>query len=1070
MIMNRFLRLILPLVPILLTPATGLPRDEKSDKLAAGFVSPPDSAKPHTWWHWMNGNISKEGITLDLEAMKRVGLGGFQLFQVGTGIPRGQAPYGSPANVQLLQHAAKEADRLGLEFTLHNCPGWSSSGGPWITPELSMKVLAISETTVSSDGSKRVEVDLSQPAAQQNFYKDAFVLAIPAPADNARIENWNTKAGFPGGRGGGGLGSRGAQPAAPAANSSSPGIDPAKVVDLGKNMNDQGRLTWDAPAGNWIILRIGYTTTGAQNRPGPDGGTGLECDKFSRAALDFHFDQIFKDLYESLKPLAAKGLAGALIDSYETGLQNWTAGFPQEFQKRRGYDLKNYLPAVTGRVVGGLDISERFLWDLRKTQAELMQENYYQHFVELCHAHGINAYTEPYDPGNFDEMAAGAYADTLMGEFWQNQAPHHSLKLVASISHVNGRAVAGAESFTSQSRWTEYPYALKSLGDFVYTQGINRYILHRFAMQPHPTALPGMTMGPWGGHFDRTNTWFNQSSAWLTYAARCQYLLQQGLFAADLLYYAGENSPVRTPDKAALNPAPPPGYDYDTIDPGTILARLKIDNGRIVLPDRMSYRVFVLPNQRTITMPVLRKLRDLVEQGMCLVVGGAKPESTPSLTDYPAADNEIRKLAGDIWGDLNGSTVTERSFGKGRVFWGQPLASVLQKLNVKPDFEFSSRSGRADINNIHRRLGDADFYFVANRGQQSEELVCTFNVERKQPELWDAATGQMVPLAIYDNADGRTRLPLQLDPSGSTFVVFRAAAPARQFQAVTKDGAVLINSAPYPSAKETTAPAPKRGGGGGGAGGGGQQMMPLPKSEEPFAVELAGGPKGELLAWQNGEYDLLDNRDRSTVVKVSGLEKPLEIAGPWRVTFPANLGAPPEITLDKLISWTEHSDAGVKYFSGMATYHKRFTIAAEAAVGIKRLFLDLGRVLVLAEVVVNGKNLGVLWKLPFRVDITEAVHPGENDLEIRVTNLWPNRLIGDEQLPAENQYGGGGRGGSSGAIRQMPDWYLQGLLKPPGGRVTFTTWQHYTKDSPLLESGLIGPVQLRSAARVATER
>ncbi len=434
-------------------------------------------------------------------------------------------------------------------------------------------------------------------------------------------------------------------------------------------MNGEGQLDWDPPAGNWTVLRIGFTTNGRTNHPGPDGGVGLEVDKFSGAALGRHFDAFFGKFYDVMKPLTARGKAAALIDSYETGQQNWTDKFPDEFKKRRGYDPAPYMPVMaTGRVVGSVDISQRFLWDVRKTQAELMNENYYGRFAELCHKHGMVAYLEPYDNGNFDEMIAGSYADMPMGEFWQGQANQRSIKLVASVAHMNGRAIMGAESFTSQSRWTESPYSLKALGDFMWTQGLNKFVFHRFAHQPNPdpTVFPGMTMGPWGGHFDRTNTWFEPGRAWMDYIARSQFLLQQGLFVGDLVYFAGEDSPVRNPDESRLTPPPPGGYGYDTIDTVTMQKRVRIVDGKITLPDGLAYRAFVLPpNVHTMTVETLQNVHDLVSAGMTLVVNGPPPERTPSLMNYPAADATVTRLAGDLWGDLDGTAKTEAPLARG---------------------------------------------------------------------------------------------------------------------------------------------------------------------------------------------------------------------------------------------------------------------------------------------------------------------------------------------------------------------------------------------------------------------
>ena len=898
--------------------------------LEEAFRNPPSTAFARTWWHWMNGNISEIGITRDLEAMKRVGCSGFQIFQVGSGIAKGPVDYGSPQHIHLLQHAAREANRLGLEFAMHNCPGWSSSGGPWITPELSMQVVTWSETLVA--GGRSVDVTLREPPARQNYYRDAMVLAIPsAPGEDAQplkvtsnsgpvqpaalngdpsagvevtafllleyaepVEARSvaifgsappaTNAGRGGGGGGGGRGfaaslgvsleasddgvqfrkvadlaavpapgrggpldypltanfaatrakyfrvvttgprrvaavrlsatpglanfavkanyggSRGMGAQAAAAQAETPAggfLQTSAVVDVTRFMDHQGRLQWQAPSGNWTVLRIGHTTTGAINSPGPDGGVGLECDKFSKEAYEFHFTQFFGKLFPVIEPLAAKGMAGAIIDSYETGLQNWTARFPQEFQKRRGYDLKPYMPAMLGRVVGSPEVSDRFLWDIRKTHAELMQEYYYGTFQEQCHKHGMKSFIEPYDPGNFDEMPTGQYADMVMGEFWLGQPNQHSIKLVSSVGHIYDKKIIGAESFTGQSKWQEHPYCMKTTGDFMYAQGLNNYVFHRYCHQPHPDVAPGMTMGPWGWFFDRTNTWFEKSPGWLKgYVARAQNMLRQGAFVGDLLYFTGEDSPQVSPAEAQLKPPPPAGYDWDTIDAGAILTRVKIENGRIVLPNGIHYRVMVLRENARLSLALLRKIRDLVDDGMVLVVN-SKPSQIPGLTNYPASDTEVRQIASEMWGDLDGVRHTTRHVGKGRIFWGEPMPELLAQLGVAPDLEFTAKSADAPIHWIHRRVGDAEVYFIANRRRQSEDLVCTFRVNGKQPEFWDAATGEIAKVATYEEADGRTRVPLRLDPAGSIFVVFRAPSPSRRIQQISRDGTMVATTQPF---------------------------------------------------------------------------------------------------------------------------------------------------------------------------------------------------------------------------------------------------------------------------------
>ncbi|HVT89484.1 MAG TPA: glycosyl hydrolase [Tepidisphaeraceae bacterium] len=1060
---------------------------QDTDALVAGFTTPPDSAKPHAWWHWMNGNVSKAGITLDLESMKRVGIGGVHIAHAGRNIPKGPIIYATPEYQEMVEFAVKEAQRLDMDVVFFNCPGWSSSGGPWVKPEQSMKVLAYTQTQAT--GGQELSLTLKQPDSNLDFYRDAFVIAFPTPQTDSRVPSFNN-GGTPAR---GGVGGGPATRPARSADANSTPIDPAKVVDLTKSIDSQGRLTWRAPAGDWTILRIGFTTNGTKNHPAPEGGSGLEIDKFSKEALDAHFEAFFGPLYEPLKPLIAKGKVGALIDSYEVGNQNWTDQFPQEFKKRRGYDMTAYMPVMAaGRVVGSVDVSQRFLWDVRKTQAELMDENYYAHFTELCRKHGMKSYFEPYHTSNFDELTAGTFADVPMGEFWQGPSIHASIKLVASATHLNGQVVTAAESFTSQTRWTESPYSLKAMGDVMWTQGLNKIVFHEYALQadPDPSAAPGMTLGPYGGHFNRNNTWWEQGKAWMQYLSRSQFLLQQGLFTGDLVYFCGENSPVVNPDPDRLDPQPPRGYAADTIDPVTLRTRVKIVDGKITFSDGLTYRLLVLPGSipppvagrgpgpsapegLTMSVETIRNLHDLVSAGMTLVVGGPKPAKTPSLSGYPTADAEVNRLASDIWGDMNGTTVTEHALGKGHVYWGVPLASILEKLGAKPDFQMTSRSGNANINYIHRHINatpgsaDADIYFVANRGQKSEDLVCTFNVIGKRPEFWDSCTGQIKSALVYDSSNSQTRVPLQLEPSGSMFVVFRSPEPANVLHmvAILKGDTVLAGTDALLDATSPTDPVQAVPEGEGGPGGRGNATpLPVPPPPPVHPIELTGAPADQLLAWEDGAYTLRTSTGQSSSISVSGLGQPREIAGPWHVAFAPNLGAPPQATFEKLISWSDHPDKGIKYFSGTATYTNQFTVSADDISGSTHLFLDLQRVQVVAQVFVNGKDLGILWKLPFRVDLTDAVHPGDNDLVVKVTNLWPNRLIGDEQLPAENEYTPSRPGA---VINKMPDWYTQNLPKPPGtGRIAFAVWNHWRADEKLLESGLIGPVQLRLARRV----
>lgn len=1316
--------------------------------LEQSFLQPPATAFPQNLWFWMNGHVTKEGITLDLEAMKAVGIGGVYNFDAGTGIPKGPVEYLSQEWLDLKKHAFAEAKRLGLEFTLHNCPGWSSSGGPWITPELAMQQFTWSEAYLK--GGQNIRVQLPKPFHKLNYYRDVVVLAFPSLQGEAALQSFRVSAS-------GGPASRqmatGEDPTGlllqpletkdawvqfdmeqpyearslsfiiaslekgPAdaemtylgnrtsvvleasddgqnfrtvetintgtetelrlgekfitydlppvtaryfrLRSSWPrritqvrfsgitrlhqfmekagyrymftgeGISPlyhqnkqdvpatslinlSALQDVSDRMNQEGFLEWNAPAGNWTILRIGFTPTGTLNRSAPETGVGLECDKYSREAFDFHFQHMMQFLLPVITSL--KGKVGLEIDSYEVGSQTWTALFPKEFQQRRGYNLLAYLPALTGRVVGTVAQTERFLWDFRRTQADLIADNYYSRFHELCHQHGLSSSIQPYDRGPMEEMQIGARVDINLGEFWNglssifqnNKAMRRTPKLAAAIAHTNGKKLVGAESFTGEpesARWQQYPFGMKALGDKAFTDGINRIIIHRNAHQPHPTAVPGMTMGPWGIHFDRTVTWWKQGRAWLSYLARCQGLLQQGLFVADLVYFTGEEANIYTkvlPEE--LHPVPPAGYDYDLINAETIFNHVTIDNGRMVLPDGMSYRVLVLQDYKAITKDLLLKLKELVTQGMTLV--GARPEYSLGLKDYGDEDAAFLKTVQELWGAINGDTVTENRLGKGRVTWGISLNSLLDQMNIPPDFDYTSRSGDAPIRYIHRTINGTEVYFLSNQRRSYEELVCSFRVKGKQPEMWEAATGEMKQALVYEVLGNQVRLPVQLGPYGSVFVMFRSPAAAKHLLSVSKEENVVQSTQPFPAMPRKTYPqvsnhftitlwvkpetnimlqpsgfmqsvkapwtdyfalypppgrklygvghatcglaAGRNGlavwehGAGvpelvlsapaalsgwnhvalvyragvpalflngellkkgemkdrivhpglgeaylheGASYYNGDRSEPqlfteaLPQqhirrlAEEtlpeqpssPFVVEPYGSKIPALLFWQNGTYRLRYSSGQRSLLTISGLMHPFEIGGSWLVHFPPGMGAPVSVVLPKLGSLHRHPDDGVKYFSGTATYSNMFLVSAGMIGQGKRLFLDLGRVEVIAEVKLNGKDLGILWQRPYRLDITDAVQPGENLLEVQVTNLWPNRLIGDERLPEVISYtpvatSGGLETLFGGAIEKMPEWYEQGKPKPDNGRITFTTWKHYTKDSPLLESGLIGPV------------
>ena len=966
------------------------------DDLAKQFISPPVKAMPWVYTFIVNGNLSKDGITADLEAMKRAGIGGLLVLDAqSNGSPTGQAEFMSPVWLELFTHLVAEAKRLGLEVSLNNDAGWAGSGGPWNTPENSCQRVVWTTTHVT--GPKKISSVVPQPIALLNHYRDIALLAFPTPrgdeADKGyRIEDYGSTKSWGGQKDWGGVVGH---PRRVMTNTNWPVIDPAlcvprgSIVDLTGKLDAAGSLTWDVPAGDWTIMRMGHTPTGVKNRPATPAGEGLECDKLSKVAADAHFAGFLKKVIDAVGAEVGKTWVGTHIDSWEAGTQNWTPLMRQEFLKRCGYDLLPFLPVFSGRVVDSLEVSERFLWDFREVVAQLMMENYAGRMRQLANQHGMKLSIEAYN-GLCDEYRYAGQADMPMGEFWirwPGFGPEWTPRM-ASAAHTYGRQIVPAEAFTSgNDKWTTHPSMLKTAADWAFSEGVNRMVCHRFVMQPLTNRAPGISFGPFGVRFDRTQTWWELSRGWNDYLARSQFLLQQGVFVADILFLALEGSPVQIdypiPAEQRGGEWPDrPGYNFDGCSAEVLLKRITVKKGLLTLPEGGQYRLLVLPSYNadnkpvsiyggfdngnynvgvptrpvpgfdTMTPETLRRVKDLVKAGATVL--GTRPRKSPSLVNFPGCDDEIQQLADEIWGKDGGlSGSGEHRLGEGLVIWGRTPESIFAGKGVPRDFEMDKYL-EGKVRFTHRRLPDgADVYFVANKTDDPVRGACRFRVSGKRPELWRPETGRIEQTTAYSETNGCVSVQLNLEPTESVFVVFREKAP--------KNKAAVADKA------------------------------------------------------------------------MSELKPVQEIAGPWELRFPANWGAPEKVTLEKLISWTEHADVGVKYFSGTAVYSKVITIPLNLIGKDKPLYLDLGSVEVMAEVKLNGQNLGILWKRPFRVDVSAAAKAGDNALEVKVVNLWPNRLIRDAGLPEKE-------------------------------RLTWvSTGSPYKATDRPLTSGLLGPVRLMAA-------
>ena len=1208
------------------------------ETLERHFLKPPHDAKPHTWYHMMNGNVTKEGITADFEALAKIGMGGVQMFDAGCNIPPGALSFNTPEWFDMFNHAAKEARRLGLEICIPNCSGWSSSGGPWNMPSNGMKFVTFRET--KAKGPAKFHAKLDRDRNDNGFYEDIAVVAFPTPAAElvefpgvkaAIGEKSFTLAGekpftasgvsfrleygwiwsgdvtisvevsddgaafapletfeMPLARSGGG--DRGlrfhafpkpqtakairlnvvrtstavkVKEARPEAKMSVSNLK-AKTFevrqeaprDTGTATADQvvarsavrnligslatdGTLDWDVPAGDWTIVRIGYKCNGRRNHPASDHGVGLEVDKLSAAAMDYHFDQYVAVLCRTLGPLAGNvetGFNNILVDSYEVVSQNWTQQLDKTFERRMGYSIVPYLPVFAGRVVDSVDVTERFLEDFRRVVADLFAENYAGALAKKCHQYGLKLSIEPYGNCPSDNLQYGEYVDIPMGEYWSGAGGGDfnvgagNARFPAYVSHVWGRKFVATESFTADpgggGRWRTTPFSIKAQGDRVFTHGVNRIIYHRYTHQPWTKTayLPGMTMGRWGMHFDRTQTWWDFGGGWIAYQSRCQAMLQEGKFVADALFFCGEQAPNQggnTDGGSKVVMTLPKGYAWD-ICPTDALMKLRVEDGRVVVPGGVSYAMLVLPPLDTMSRKVLDKVDALLDAG-AKVCGAKRPVRAPGLVGYPHADGEVAAAAAKVW-------------AKGVMEC--PPADALARLGIAPDFAAKGveMDGNDGVSYIHRRGDGADWYFVAMPNRKDVSFEASFRETGRVPEIWDAERGTIADAGVWRVEDGRTVVKLDFRTSGSAFVVFRRAsvcdhvtavkAETRPFPRTGRGDKIEIVKAEYGAFElggdkvmDITDRLRARVKNGevraaiNNSLAGRDPALMVPKTAKivyrengrefkvtlnehaefaapkslaflssplPYAVETDGKGASTLWAFEPLVAELTSVSGAKRTVKAE-VPTPQVVDGPWQVSFPHGFvpnaladGPDETLTFDSLGDWIDHPLDGVRYFSGTATYRKVEKLSVETLSAVAkggRLMLDLGRVMHVAEVTVNGKTFPPLWKPPFRLDITDAIRTFEHsnirtlNLQVRVANLWANRLIGDDRTCAPDCEWKGektAKGVKEIGIKEIPQWVKEGK-KSPTGRVTFTTWKHWDKDDELQSSGLIGPVRLLSS-------
>lgn len=991
----------------------------QQDGLRAGFLKPPPTAEARCYWWWLNGNTTADTITRDLEGMKSHGFGGAILVdadasgQQGNLEVRSGPAIGSPQWTALFVHALAEAQRLGLEISLNVTSRWDVGiiGGPSVTPEDAVKLMTWSRVIVAGGGARKIQ--LAAPPQQNNFYRPIAVLAYPlrhgaalpgkpgsgrAPIMDLAYKSASIETGF-------------SMPPSDrvlrerAAVTGEQDTDVSDVVDLSSRLDANGDLEWNFPAGTWEVLRIGYTDTDKHLTDAAGTPMGLPLDAMNAQAFDDYWRDFVTPLLDAAKPYIGTSLRYLVTDSWEAGGTNWTAGFREEFKRRRGYDPIVYLPILAGRILSSREESNRFLFDLRRTVADLIAQNYYDRFEDHAHKCGLGTHPEAGGPHGAPIDALSNFRSTSFPqtEFWVLSGTHRAteeerffVKEASSAAHVYGKPFVAAEGPTSMNpaAWSESLSGdLQPTLDHALTEGLNRLYWHEFTSSPAEYGKPGQEYFA-GTHLNPNVTWWNQAGPFLLAFNRAQFLMQQGGSVSDLLYFYGDQVPgfvrMKGDDPAHVLP----GYDYDVVNEDALLNRMQFDGPDLHTLEGLHYRALALPASGGISSAALVWIERFVTQGG--VVIGLKPTRPLGLIS-PPKESEYKRVADAIWSGCKGGA-TSAHYGKGTIYCSADARGALIAMGIAPDFTYRLKCAGSDSESepafdfIHRKTANAEIYFVRNTQARELEATLSFRVRGRVPELWNADNETMLSaLAYSETKDGRTDIPLTFPANGSVFVIFERRVESHLVQ-VEKDGSTL-----YPSIHQ-------------GAG------------------VFSNGDR-EFVATYPGTYVATDSQgnEHSFTVSANRLEAPAKPS--WTLLFPAGWGAPSEVPVEHFQSWTESADPGIRYFSGTATYRAIAHIPAGLIVPGRQLWLELGEVREIATVSVNGRAADTVWRQPFAVRIDQFIHPGDNIIEIKVSNLWPNRLIGDLQSSTVHSF-------------------------------TRSNVRAYAKDSQLLPSGILKPITL----------
>jgi hypothetical protein len=1077
------------------------------------FKSPPRDSHIYTWWHFIDGYITREGITKDLEAMKQQGIRGATILNVnefnGT-LGNPVVKFGSAQWYDMFKYALQEAKRLDIEIGIQNCDGWSTSGGPWITPENSMKQYIWRKSFIT--GGRQVSLKLDKPIGNNGFYKDAYVMAYKAGepntfktasptitldgknvaatlADGCPSSNLNLKVGNPiviqfeksftaeallvnTQRTFSKNGTRQTtifniatsddginynqiaqvtdtivneslllpfpratakyfkviikevlkndkpdemriselallksgekwlyQPSIYAhqakiglvsvdriedfyapytTNDHHPDIDnKANVINLTANMQPDGTFNWKAPAGNWTILRFGYTTTGKKNHPATKEGEGLECDKMDTAALNVHFKNFPQKLIEAAGNLKGNTFNYLFVDSWEALYQNWTDNIVQEFQKRRGYSMLPYLPVLCGETVESITNSEAFLHDYRHTIADLIENYYFKHLADLCHRQGLLLHAEPIYGGvrapPLDVLKTNSYFDIPMTEFWSpikvadTPFTYDTKNRISATLPIHGallynQPVVASESYTGFALYSDSPWDLKLYGDNALTEGVNRFVLHSYVHQPDEKK-PGLTLGMYGLSFNRHNTWWPYASSYFDEQARAQYILQKGQIVADVLVYIGDKLPYKEQDDKTSMLLKGVRFNYCNAD--VLYNRISVKGGKLLLDNKTAFQVLIV-NDAEMDLATLQKIESLVNEGAIIIC--PKPTRTLTLKNHAADSAAMYTIAAKLWANINGTSQTKSKYGKGAIIWGKAIGDVLKQNNFVPDLQVTGAK-MEDLMYIHKKVSSQDVYYIVNKSSnKAVQLEAAFRVTGMAPECWNPVDGSVVKPALYIQNANTTVLPIFLRARQSIFVVFNQKPVQAHFERLNTSSGITL----FPATGHT------------------ESVLP--------AVSLDSDGLINITSEEGGNYTLSLNNKKTFSCHIPTAKKIVLNEAQGTITLSNEPQVAP-FAFKQFKSLTNNENPLVKYYSGTSVYQTTVNLPANFVLKSKIVYLQIDEFGSTAEVMVNGKPVAIIWEPGYKLNISAFVKAGTNKLLIKVTNPWRNRLIGDMISP-----------------------------------------------------------------------